>query len=130
MPYRKCERCNLNYIKEHEVLCKVCLEEVGKAIRNNDEDEEDYDICPECGENIIKSGEDMCYQCMMERMKEEVDEESRKKDEWGDFLPKDEDEELFSDEDDEDLEDLEEIELDEKYDEEEDEPDGETMDNE
>ena len=58
MPYKKCPRCNLNYIKDTEVLCKVCLEEVGKNINDFDKDEE-YDICPECGENIIKAGEDI-----------------------------------------------------------------------
>lgn len=70
MGYKKCPRCNLNYIQDHEVLCKVCLAEVGKALKNKDEDEE-YDICPECGENIIKEGEEMCYQCRMEKEKEE-----------------------------------------------------------
>ena len=115
MAYKKCPRCSLNYIQDVQVLCKICLDEVGKAIRANDEDEEEYDICPECGENIIKAGEDMCYQCMIEHVKDEVDEESRKKDEWGDFLPKGEDDDLFDDDQDEDLEDLEEIELDEEF---------------
>ena len=88
MAYKKCPRCSLNYIQDTEVLCKICLGEVEKAIRANGEDEEEYDICPECGENIIKAGEDMCYQCMLEHIKDEVDEESRKKDEWEDFLPR------------------------------------------
>jgi len=114
MAYKKCPRCNLNYIKEHELLCKICLDEVGKAIRNNEEDELDYDICPECGENIIKSGEDMCYQCMVEHMKNEIEEENRKLDEWEDFLPKDEEEELFDDED-QDLPGLDQIEIDEEF---------------
>lgn len=116
MAYKKCPRCSLNYIQDIELLCKICLEEVGKAIRANGEDEEEYDFCPECGENIIKAGEEMCYQCLMERMRDEVDEESRKKDEWEDFLPKEEEEDLFGDED-EELKDLEEIDLDEEYDE-------------
>lgn len=117
MAYKKCPRCNLNYIQDVELLCRICLEEVGKAIRSNDEDEEEYDICPECGENIIKAGEEMCHQCAAENMKDEVDEESRKKDEWGDFLPEDEDDGIFEEDEDEDLKDLEEIELDEEYDE-------------
>ena len=33
MAYKKCPRCNLNYIKETDLLCKICLEEVGKAYR-------------------------------------------------------------------------------------------------
>ena len=50
MAYKKCPRCSLNYIKDTELLCKICLDEVGKAIRNNEEDEEEYDICP----NVVK----------------------------------------------------------------------------
>lgn len=123
MAYKKCPRCSLNYIQDMELLCKICQEEVGKAIRANGDDEEEYDICPECGENIIKTGEDMCYQCLMEHMQDEVDEESRKKDEWEDFLPKEDDDDLFGD-DDEELEELEEIELDEEF--EESEPDMES----
>ena len=118
MAYRKCPRCSLNYIQDKELLCKICIVEVGKAIRANDDDEEDYDICPECGENIIKSGEKMCYQCLMEHVRDEVDEEDRKKDEWEDFLPKEEDDDLFGEEnDDEELKGLEEIELDDEPDE-------------
>jgi hypothetical protein len=123
MPYKKCPRCNLNYIKDTEVLCKVCLEEVGKNINDFDKDEE-YDICPECGENIIKAGEDMCYQCMVEQIGEDVDEEDLKSDVWDDVLS-DEESELFDDkadgevesiEDLETLEDIESLELDEEFD--------------
>ena len=107
MAYKKCPRCSLNYIQDTEVLCKICLDEVGKALRSNGEDEEEYDICPECGENIIKAGEDMCYQCMIEQIKDEVDEESRKRKSGRTFLPKDEDDSLEDDQDDA-LEELEE----------------------
>src|SRR5690554_4684301 len=72
MAYKKCPRCSLNYIQDTELLCKICLEEVGKAIRANEDDEEEYDICPECGENIIKTGEEMCLQCLVEHMRDEV----------------------------------------------------------
>lgn len=65
MAYKKCPRCSLNYIDERDVLCKVCLEEVGKALKLNEEEEE-YDICPVCGENIVKVSEKMCYQCRLE----------------------------------------------------------------
>lgn len=113
MAYKKCPRCNLNYIQDVDVLCKICLDEVGKAIRANGDDEEEYDICSECGDNIIKAGEEMCYQCLMEHMKDEVEEIRRKKDEWGDFLPKDDEEDIFENEDEDgELDGLEEIELD------------------
>lgn len=110
MAYIKCPRCSLNYMKDTDVLCKVCLEEVGKAIRSNDE-EEDYDICPECGDHIIKAGEEMCYQCMMEQVKDEVDVSTRKDGSWEEGLiaKEEEDGEIF---DEEETESLTEIELD------------------
>ena len=95
MPYKKCPRCNLNYIGENEVLCKICLKEVGKSLNDFDKDEE-YDICPECGENIIKAGDDMCYQCAIEQMGEDVEEEDLESDAWDDVLPEDEDIELLT----------------------------------
>ncbi|HHY81786.1 MAG TPA: hypothetical protein GX505_03780 [Clostridiales bacterium] len=110
MAYKKCPRCSLNYIKDTDVLCKICLEEVGKALRSND-DEEEYDICPECGEHIIKAGEEMCYQCMLEHNKEENDIETDKQDDW-DKLPEVEEEDQLFDED--EPEELTEIELEEE----------------
>lgn len=65
MGYKKCPRCSLNYVSDTEVLCKICLEEVGQALLSKDEDEEEYDLCIECGENIIKAGEDICIHCML-----------------------------------------------------------------
>lgn len=132
MAYKKCPRCNLNYIKDTESLCKVCLEEVGKSLSDNDKEEE-YDICPECGENIIEPGEEMCYQCAMERMKE-AEGERVEGEGWDDFLlADDEDLEIFDEDIDdelspledledlaepEDLEPLEDLEIDKEFDEE------------
>ncbi|SFQ12664.1 hypothetical protein [Caldicoprobacter faecalis] len=132
MAYKKCPRCNLNYIKDTESLCKVCLEEVGKSLNDTDREEE-YDICPECGENIIEPGEEMCYQCAMEHMKE-AEEDRIESEGWDDFLLTDEEDlEIFDEDIDndlsplEDLEDLaepeeleplEDLEIDEEFDEE------------
>lgn len=117
MAYKKCPRCNLNYIKDTDVLCKICLEEVGKALRSNDEEEE-YDICPECGEHIIKAGEEMCYQCMMERNKEDSELEEVKPKDWDEFPDEVEEVQLFEEEDQEELEEVE-LELDEELEDEE-----------
>ena len=119
MAYKKCPRCSLNYIQDHEVLCKICLAEVGKALKNRDEEEEEYDICPGCGDNIIKAGEEMCYQCMLERANEEIDIDKQNKEDWEDFIPEAGEEELVDDEE-EDFE-LDEIQLDEEEDDEEEE---------
>ncbi len=113
MAYKKCPRCSLNYIQDHEVLCKICLAEVGKALKNRDEEEE-YDICPGCGDNIIKTGEEMCYQCMLERANEEIDENKQKKEDWDEFIPEDGDEEMVDDE--EEGFEIEEIQLDDEDD--------------
>ena len=95
MAYRKCPRCNLNYIRDTDVLCGICRKEVGKALRNREEEE--YDICPECGEHIIKAGEEMCYQCRKEKDKEDPD-AGESRDDWEDFSDGEEDR-IFEEED-------------------------------
>lgn len=117
MAYKKCPRCSLNYIKNTDVLCRICLEEVGNALRSNDEEEE-YDFCPECGEHIIKVGEEMCYQCMIELNKEEADLEKNKGDEWDKVHDEDADDEFF-DQDEDDPEELTDFDLDDEIEEEE-----------
>jgi len=117
MAYKKCPRCSLNYIISTDILCRICLEEVGNALRSNDEEEE-YDFCPECGENIIKAGEEMCYQCMIEQNKEEADLESNKDDDWDKIQNHDTDDELYG-EDEEGSEELTVVDLDEETEEEE-----------
>jgi hypothetical protein len=106
MAYKKCPRCSLNYIQDTDVLCKICLDEVGKALRSNDEEEE-YDICPECGEHIIKAGEEMCYQCMVEENKEDLDPESDKPKDWDNYSEDDEEAPLFEEEETEEMDDME-----------------------
>ena len=96
MAYKKCPRCNLNYIRDTDVLCGICRKEVGKALRSKEEEE--YDICPECGEHIIKAGEEMCYQCRKEKEKEDPDTEESRDDHWDDFSEEEEDR-IFEEED-------------------------------
>ena len=107
MAYKKCPRCSLNYMEDTDVLCKICLDEVGKALRSNDEEEE-YDICPECGEHIIKAGEEMCYQCMIEQNKDDPDLETVKSKDWDNYSENDDNEEtsLFEEEEVEEMDDL------------------------
>lgn len=103
MAYKKCPRCSLNYIKDTDVLCKICAEDVDKSLRGNDEDEEEYDICPECGESIIRAGEEMCYRCMVESIKKEEKEENGKKDDEWDVYSSDDSDDLIVDNDEDDL---------------------------
>lgn len=121
MSYKKCPRCELNYINHvEEVLCRVCSSEVGKAIRV-DSDEEEYEFCSICGESIIKASEEICYQCLTEQTEDEVNnEENQKRDEWEGLLSEDKDD-FFDDEEDEeddglmDLDDEMDLDVDESY---------------
>ena len=116
MAYKKCPRCNLNYIKDVDALCMVCMEDLGKSSRLGTDDE-DYDICPECGDNVIKSGEEMCYQCQLERTKDTGSEVVKKSTEWGEITPGTEVTDTFHVDLEEEIEELEKVDLDEVRDE-------------
>ncbi len=95
--YKKCPRCELNYIDaEKQEYCDVCLKEM-KGIRTDaDEIEEEEDaelpteLCPVCGENMMRAGEKMCEEC---RKKMELEEEPdlEEDDEWREYLDDDTD---------------------------------------
>ena len=72
--YKKCERCELNWIPIEEVLCEVCKAELGKEskIQLIDEDDENIfneRVCPLCKENYLEEGEDICPACRHEKEK-------------------------------------------------------------
>ncbi|MBS7262669.1 MAG: hypothetical protein KIG36_03560 [Eubacteriales bacterium] len=95
MPYKKCPRCNLNYIDVNDTYCPVCLAELGKIKRDNtlDLSEDGYELCPECGENMIAPGEEMCAQCAMLHAAmdhEKSDDASAASDVWSDEYPDEE----------------------------------------
>jgi len=61
MKLRKCPRCDLNYITEHEKICKVCLREMkGESSR------EEVELCSICNESPALPGKDICLFCMKE----------------------------------------------------------------
>lgn len=77
MGYKKCPRCDLNYILDTEQYCKVCLVDMGKIAGthiNDDLDDEDLVLCPVCGENYLDEGESICYSCRIERLKKAKEE--------------------------------------------------------
>ena len=51
----KCPRCDLNYIREDEKYCKVCLREL-KGEKNADE----VELCSICNEEPALPGRDVC----------------------------------------------------------------------
>ena len=72
--YKKCERCELNWIPIEEDLCEVCKAELGKEskIQLIDEDDENIfneRVCPICKENYLEEGEDICPACRHEKEK-------------------------------------------------------------
>ena len=60
--YKKCPRCELNYILEEDDYCEVCKAEL-KGIDTNFEEEEDV-ICPKCKQNYGEPGEKYCLTCL------------------------------------------------------------------
>lgn len=57
----KCPRCDLNYIREDEKYCKVCLREM-KGEPSND----DMELCSVCNAAPALPGKDVCLSCLKE----------------------------------------------------------------
>ena len=57
----KCPRCDLNYIREDEKYCKVCLREM-KGEPTND----DTELCSVCNAAPALPGKDVCLSCLKE----------------------------------------------------------------
>ena len=57
----KCPRCDLNYIREDEKYCKVCLREM-KGEPTND----DLELCSVCNAAPALPGKDVCLSCLKE----------------------------------------------------------------
>lgn len=66
MGLRKCPKCDLNYIRDDEKLCSVCLRK-NKANRDEDEDV----LCAECGERRAMKGRELCSVCYKEKLKQQ-----------------------------------------------------------
>ena len=64
--YKKCPRCELNYILEGEDYCYVCKSEMKHHNENEESDLldiEDMELCPMCGQNYISEDQTMCDEC-------------------------------------------------------------------
>ncbi len=68
MGYRKCPKCELNYIKDDQKLCDVCL---GKHKESYDEDSGEVEMCSECGEHPALKGKELCSACYKESLRQE-----------------------------------------------------------
>lgn len=102
--YKKCPRCELNYILEGEDYCYVCKSEMKHHAENEDMDLldiEDMELCPICGQNYITEDQTMCDECKGKSKSEgSVDGKDWKED--GDKLTNSDDDIESDNEDDED----------------------------
>ena len=60
----KCPRCDLNYIREDEKYCKICLQEMKGESRS-----EEIELCSICNEEPALPGRDVCLFCLKEMNK-------------------------------------------------------------
>ena len=60
----KCPRCDLNYIREDEKYCKVCLRELKGDTRSDE-----VELCSICNEEPALPGKDICLFCLKEMNK-------------------------------------------------------------
>ena len=60
----KCPRCDLNYIREDEKYCKVCLQEMKGESRSDE-----IELCSVCNEEPALPGKDVCLFCLREMNK-------------------------------------------------------------
>lgn len=93
--YKRCPRCELNFIKKSEKLCSVCKAELDS--KNSYVSDLDLELCPVCKTNYIQPGEIMCDACLKEHQNEDGElsadwEQYMNREENDDYV--DEDEEL------------------------------------
>ena len=67
----KCPRCDLNYIREDEKYCKVCLREL-----KGEKHAEEVELCSICNEEPCLPGKDVCLFCLKEMNKSNNEEET------------------------------------------------------
>lgn len=74
MTLLKCPRCELNYMKSTEQICKVCYREIHGKLP-----QEEVELCSTCNESPAIPGKDVCLYCLREMnkqkgIKEDLDE--------------------------------------------------------
>ena len=84
--YKKCPRCELNYIDSRLDMCDVCKEELGQplGVAAEDDDEDLKELCPICKRNYISFDEEMCEECRL--AKEESSDPVIEDDNWRVYL--------------------------------------------
>lgn len=87
--YKKCPRCELNYIDSRQDMCDICKAELNLAPNTliEDDEEETKELCPICKVNYIDIGEEMCESCAEELAAKKAEEEEA--DDWKEFVDED-----------------------------------------
>ena len=116
--YKKCPRCELNYILNEEEMCDICKAELGldsRIVLLDDiiDDEEPLKLCPVCKTSYIGLDEDMCENCISNYKRAESSELDDDNDDWRTYLDDDD----TKDADEDDIIPLDELENDEDFEE-------------
>ena len=69
MALRKCPKCELNYLRGTETICRVCAAELDKK-RRAEPDPDEIIMCSECGERPALRGKDLCEECLREQKRQ------------------------------------------------------------
>lgn len=87
--YKRCPRCELNYIKKGEEYCSVCINEMNS--RHDDfACDIDLELCPVCKTNYITEDEIMCSSCAAEKDANGGNVDDIDLTEWNDYVNDDE----------------------------------------
>lgn len=66
--FKKCPRCEINYILEDQEYCEICQQELkGISLAEDNDDDVETEICPRCRINFLCEGETICESCAAER---------------------------------------------------------------
>ena len=66
---RKCPKCELNYLRGNETICRVCAAELDRK-RKKESDPDEIIMCSECGERPALRGKDLCEECLREQKRQ------------------------------------------------------------
>lgn len=83
--YKRCPRCELNYIKKGEDYCSVCINEMNSRSDGLNCDL-DLELCPVCKSNYITEDEIMCASCAAEKEAEGADIDDIDIAEWNEYI--------------------------------------------